>query len=99
MYQFPDLLSSIQFAVAACLVCCPLEDGVGEGGVAVRTDVGVSLFLVPRVSHFRDIVPVFIGDVGQCPLRVHVCVCVCVCLCVCERESDISRYGNSNTNP
>ena len=60
----PYLLPARQLGEAACLVGGPLEDGVGEGRVAVRADVGVSLLLVSRVTNFWNVVPFAIGDIG-----------------------------------
>ena len=54
------LLSRVQSCVCPLLCCGTLEEGVRDRSVAVRTDVGVALLLIPGIPHFWDAVPLIV---------------------------------------
>ena len=37
-----------------------VEEGVGDRSVAVRTDMGIALLLIPSIPHFWDAVPLVV---------------------------------------
>lgn len=64
-YSQAHLLSRVQRVVADPLGHGAMENRVGDGCVAVRTDMGVPLLLVTSITHLWDVIPIIIRHIYQ----------------------------------